>query len=58
MEGIKDIVSSKPLKDQTLLKKIPEFLIEMNKSGMIETEMKVIKTLVLIDATGSMGSTL
>ncbi len=58
MEVVKDIVSGKPLQDDKMKKTVTDFLLEMNKSSMIETQMKIIKTLVLIDATGSMGTTL
>jgi hypothetical protein len=54
---VKDIVSGVFIEDDKR-KKVKDMLLELNRSGLIETEMKITKTLVLIDATGSMGSML
>jgi hypothetical protein len=57
IEYVKDIVSCVSIKDDQR-KQVKDMLLELNRSGLVETELKITKTLVLIDATGSMGSTL
>ena len=39
-------------------KAVIKLLNDLNVSRMVETEMKVTKTLILMDATGSMGTLL
>jgi len=44
--------------EKTELKQLTDYLLEMNKGVSFETESQVMKVLVLIDCTGSMGMTL
>ena len=58
IDSIKNTVGSKLKMNEIELKKLTRHLLEMNKGVSFESEFKVMKVLVLIDCTCSMGNTL